>query len=64
MKNDDLETVLTAVELARRILGEYIEPGPQDAASTVNRLLETLDDRDVIRALDHLRRRQIIRLVE
>lgn len=64
MKNDDLETVLTAVELARRILGEYIEPGPRDAASTVNRLLETLDDRDVIRALDHLRRRQVIRLVE
>lgn len=64
MKADDLETVLTAIELARRILGEYIEPGPRDATSTVNRLLETLDDRDVIRALDHLRRRQIIRLVE
>jgi hypothetical protein len=64
VKTDDMETVLTAVELARRILGEYIEPGPRDAISTVDRLLVTLDDQEVVRALDRLRRRQIIRLVE
>lgn len=64
MNTDDLDTVLTAVELAQRILGEYIEPGPRDATNTVNRLLETLDNQDVIKALNHLRRRQTIRLVE
>lgn len=51
MKSDDLETVLTAVEVARRILGEYIEPGRWDATSRVNRLLATLDDQDVVKAL-------------
>jgi hypothetical protein len=64
VKTDDMETVLTAVELARRILGEYIEPGPRDATATVDRLLVTLDDQDLVKALDRLRRRQIIRLVE
>ena len=63
MKTDDLETVLAAVELARHILGEYIEPGPRDAAATVQRLLGALDDRDVIKALDRLKQRQTIRLV-
>jgi hypothetical protein len=64
VKTDDLQTVLTAVELALRILGEYIQPGSRDATITVKRLLDTLDDRDVEKALDHLRRRQIIRLVD
>jgi hypothetical protein len=64
MKTDDLETVLAAVELARHILGEYMEPGPRDAACTVQRLLVALDDQDVIKALNHLRRQQVIRLVK
>jgi hypothetical protein len=63
VKIDDQEMVISAIELARRILGEYIEPGPRDAAATVQRLLEVLDDNDLIKALDHLKRRQTIRLV-
>jgi hypothetical protein len=43
MNNPDQDTVIRAVEDARRILGEYIEPGPQDATRTVERLLAVLD---------------------
>ncbi|QDM18092.1 hypothetical protein FNL56_20895 [Tardiphaga sp. vice304] len=64
MKIDDQETVIVAIELARRILGKYVEPGPRDAAATVQRLLELLDDNDLIKALHHLKRRQTIRLVD
>jgi hypothetical protein len=39
MNNPDQETVLRAIEDARRILGEYIEPGQRDATGTVERLL-------------------------
>jgi len=31
MNNPDQDTVLRALEDARRILGEYIEPGERDA---------------------------------
>jgi hypothetical protein len=49
---------------ARRILGEYIEPGPRDATRTVERLLAILDRNEVVRALDRIKRRRVIRLVE
>jgi hypothetical protein len=39
MSTPDQETLLRAVEDARRILGEFIEPGPRDATRTVERLL-------------------------
>ena len=34
----DQETLLRAIEDARLILGEYVEPGPRDATQTVERL--------------------------
>jgi hypothetical protein len=65
MKTPDLELVLRAVEDARRILGEYIEPDRLcDPGETVERLLATLDREDLIHALDRLNRRRVIRLVE
>jgi len=64
VKGDDQGTIIVAMELARRILGEYIEPGPRDAEQTVNRLLAVLDNDDVVKALDHLNRRRTLRLVE
>jgi hypothetical protein len=64
VKLGDLETVLTTIELARHILGEYVAPGSRDPAATINRLLLALDDQDFVKALDHLRRRRVIRLVE
>ena len=63
MNSPDQETVLRALEDARRILGEYIEPGPRDATRTVERLLAVLDRNDVVHALDRIKRRRVTRLV-
>ena len=64
MNSPDQDTLIRAVEDARRILGEYIEPGPRDATRTVERLLAVLDRNDVVHALDRVKRRRVIRLVE
>jgi hypothetical protein len=64
MNRPDQDTLLRAVEDARRILGEYIEPGPRDASRTVERLLAVLDRIDVVHALDRMNWRRVIRLVE
>jgi hypothetical protein len=64
MNNPDQETVLRAIEDARRILGEYIEPGQRDATRTVERLLAVLGRNDVVHALDRIKRRRVIRLAQ
>ena len=63
MNSPDQDTLMRAVEDARRILGEYIDPGPRDATRTVERLLAVLDRNDVVHALDRINRRRVIRLV-
>jgi len=64
VNNPDQDTVLRAVDDARRILGEYIAPGPRDAKQTVDRLVTVLDRDEVVRALDRMKRRRMLRLVE
>ena len=64
MNNPDQDTLIRAVEDARRILGEYVEPAPRDPTRTVERLLAVLDRNDVVHALDRIKRRRVIRLVE
>jgi hypothetical protein len=64
MNNPDQDTLLRAIEDARRILGEYIEPGQRDATRTVERLLAALDKNDVVHALDRMKRRRVLRLVD
>lgn len=64
VKLADQQQVIYTVEAARFILGQYIEPGPQDAAATVNRLLAITDDDAFIAAVDRLKGRQTLRLVE
>jgi hypothetical protein len=64
MNNTDKETVLRAMEDARRILGEHIALGPRDAAGTVHRLIAVLDRDEVVHALDRMKRRRTLRLVE
>jgi hypothetical protein len=64
MNNPDQDTLIRALEDARRILGEYIDPGPRDATRTVEHLLAVLDRNDVVHALDRIKRRRVIRLVE
>jgi len=62
--DQDMLILIRAVEDSRRILREFIEPGPHDAMRTVQRLLILLDGNDVMRALDRIKRRRVIRLVE
>lgn len=64
MNSPDQEMLIRAIEDARLILGEYLEPGARDATRTVERLLAILDRNDVILALDRMRRRRVLRLVE
>ena len=64
MNNPHQDTLLRAIEDARRILGEYIEPGQRDATRTVERLLAVLDKNDVVHALDRMKRRRVLRLVD
>jgi hypothetical protein len=64
MNNPDQETVRRAVEDARRILGEYVEPGQRDATRTVERLLVVLNRSDIVHALDRMNMRRVVRLVE
>jgi hypothetical protein len=64
VNNPDQDTVIRAIEDARRVLGEYVAPGPRDATRTVERLLVILDRNDVVHALDRIKRRRTIRLVE
>jgi hypothetical protein len=46
MNDPDQDTLLRAVEDARRILGEYNEQGPRDATRTAERLPAVLDRDD------------------
>ena len=64
MTDPDQDTLIRAIEDARRILGDYIEPGPRDAKRTVERLLAVLDKPEIVYALDRMNRRRVIRLVE
>jgi hypothetical protein len=64
MNNPDQETVLRAIEDARRILAEYLQSGQRDATRTVERLLAVLDKNDVVHALDRVNRRRVLRLVD
>jgi hypothetical protein len=64
MNNPDQDMLIRALEDARRVLGEYIEPGPRDAARTVERLLAILDRSDLVHALDRIKGRRVVRLVE
>jgi hypothetical protein len=61
MNNPDQDTLLRAIEDARRILGEYIEPGQRDATRTVERLVAVLDKNDVVHALDQWLTRSLAR---
>jgi hypothetical protein len=63
MLSPDQETVLCALEDARRLLDEYIA-GRRDAAWTVERLLGMLDKNDVVPAIDQMNRCRIQRLVD
>ena len=64
MNSPDQDTLLRAIEDARMILAEYVEPRPRDPVRTIDRLLAVLDNENVVHALDRLKRRSVLRIVE
>ena len=63
MPRSDQETILRALEDARRILGRCIA-GQRNATRAVERLLAVLDEIEVVDALDRMKRRRVLRLVD
>jgi hypothetical protein len=63
MNTPDEDTVLKAMEDARRILVEYIAGATRRHANGA-RLLAVLDQVEVGRALDRVKRRRTMRLME
>jgi hypothetical protein len=51
----DQDLIIEAIEEPQRILGEYIASGPRDDAAAIKALLEVLDRRDVVAALNRLK---------
>ena len=63
MPRSDQETILRALEDARRILGRCIA-GQRNATRAVERLLAVLDEIEVVDALDRMNRLRTLRLVD
>ncbi len=63
MLESDQETVLRALEDARRILGRCVA-GQRNATRAVERLLAVLDEIEVVDALDRMNRLRILRPVD
>jgi hypothetical protein len=47
--------VTTAIEKAQDILAHYVEPGPRDCETTINQLMDVLDDTQLIEAVDEVK---------
>ncbi|MDB5501632.1 MAG: hypothetical protein JWR89_1534 [Tardiphaga sp.] len=60
----DQELVIDAIETARSILGQYTGAGPRDAIDALEQLQTVMDNTTLVAALDRLKRRQRLRLVE
>jgi len=54
---DDQETVIAAIQEARRILGRNTGSSPQDLEATIDGLRSVLDDDHVVRALERISQR-------
>ena len=50
----DHEVLISTLREARRIIGEYIGPGPRKADQTLTQLIAVLDRQDVAHAIERL----------
>ena len=64
MSTPDQDTLVRAIEDARRILGEYRAFNLVDALRTVDRLFCVLDQDEVVHAIERMKRRRTLRLVQ
>ena len=47
--------IMAAVEKAQEILAQYVEPGPRSCETTINELMDVLDDNQLIEAVDEVK---------
>ena len=59
----DQGIILKALQDARAILGDYVDPKPFDRAEAMNQLLMVLDRDEVVAALYRLDRRRAFKLI-
>ena len=62
MKDQDI--VLTALNEAGSIIGEYLEPGSRDPVATINRLIEVLDDQKLAAAIKRMEKGYGLKVVK
>jgi hypothetical protein len=60
----DVELALQAIGKAQHIIEEYLEPRPHDHERMLDRLLEILDQNDVVAAVARLQRGSDMRLAK
>jgi len=64
MNTPDEDTVIRALEDARRILSEYFTSSSTDAVGSLERLLVVLNREEVVHALDRVKLHHVIRLAK
>ena len=64
MNTPDQDTLVRAIEDARRILAEHVQLGPSEPERTLESLLSVLDKNEIVLALDRVSGRRVIRLTE
>jgi hypothetical protein len=62
MKDQDI--VISALNEAALIIGDYLEPGPRDPVATINRLIEVLDDQKLAAAIKRMEKGYGLKVVK
>jgi hypothetical protein len=63
MKDEDV--VLTALNEAALIIGDYLEPGiPRDPVATINRLIEVFDNQELAAAIKRVEKGYGLKVVK
>jgi hypothetical protein len=61
----DQDVVLTALNEAALIIGDYLEPGlPRDPVATIKRLIEVLDDQKLAVAMERIDKRDSLKVAK
>jgi len=63
MKDHDI--VVTALNEAALIIGDYLEPGlPRDPVATINHLIEVLDNQKLAAAMERIEKEYALKVVK
>ena len=60
----DQAIVVTALNAAALIIGDYLEPGPKDPVATINRLIEVLDNQELAAAIERMEKGYGLKVVK